>query len=353
MPFDIRMPDDFHAHLRQDDLLPPVVRDTAPWFGRVLAMPNTVPPVQDRNSLEHYRSQIMAAMPPECRFEPLLVFKVLPQITAQEVARMAAAGAVGGKLYPQGVTTNSSDGASDVESLYPVFEAMEAHGLVLEIHAEMPGAFVLDREERYLAVVDAVVNRFPTLRIVVEHVSSAAAVRYVVSAPERVAATVTVHHLLLTLDDVIGGELKPHHFCKPIAKRESDRQALLDVLTQGHPSFFFGSDSAPHRIGDKECESGCAGIYTAPVAVPLLVELAESLGLPVTEAEEPVGPSLEAFLSRYGAQFYQLPLQVRRLQIVEKPWTVPARYADVVPFAAGRELRYAALPETGEKDEYS
>jgi dihydroorotase len=345
MPFTMRMPDDFHAHLRQGTLLPPVVQETAPWFNRVLVMPNTVPPVKDASSLLAYRAEIEDAMSDDERFEPLLVFKLLPEISALEVGALKKAGAVGGKLYPQGVTTNSGDGASTVKPLFPVMEAMQEHDLVLEIHAEQPGSFVLDREEHYLAVVDQIVTRFPGLRVVVEHVSSRAGVEFVRSAPDRVAATITVHHLMLTLDDVVGGELKPHHFCKPIAKREDDRQALVDAVCGGEPSFFFGSDSAPHQVSDKECESGCAGIYTAPVAIPLLLEFAEANGLAITEASADGGPSLESFLSRYGAEFYRLPLARRKLQIVERSWTVPARYGTVVPFRSGTELRYAKQEE--------
>lgn len=340
MGYEMRLPDDFHVHLRQGPLLRQVVNETAGWFGRALAMPNTIPPVTSADAMTRYREQIVAAMPEDRPFEPLLVFKLLPGISPDEVARMKAAGAVGGKLYPQGVTTNSADGAPSAEPLYPVMAAMEEHDLVLEIHAEQPGSFVLDREEHYLTVVQQIIDRFPALRVVVEHVSSRAGVDFVRAASERVAATITVHHLLLTLDDVVGGELKPHHFCKPIAKREEDRQALLDAFASGEACFFFGSDSAPHQVGDKECESGCAGIYTAPVAVVLLIELAEERGVPVTEAAARGAPSLEAFLSRYGAEFYRLPVATRRLQIVERLWTVPHRYGPVVPFRAGTQLRY-------------
>lgn len=343
MSVSLRAPDDFHVHLRQAPLLGPVVRETSRWFPRVLVMPNTVPPVTTPDGLRAYGEEILRAVPAGRTMEPLLTFKVVPGIDARLVADLAAAGAVGGKLYPRGVTTNSADGVDEIDPLLPVFEAMAEHDLVLEIHAETPGVFSLDREAAFLPTVERLARRFPGLRIVIEHISSRQSVDALAELPSTVAATVTVHHLLLTLDDVVGGDLRPHHFCKPIAKRPEDRDAIVDAVFSGNPRLFFGSDSAPHSRGSKETDCGCAGIYTAPVAVPLLAELFEGAGISLTEADSGRGASLESFLSRYGAEFYRLPLNRERLTLVEDEWVVPDEYDGVVPFYAGARLRYRSV----------
>jgi dihydroorotase len=360
MAVSFRAPDDFHVHLRQAPALAPVVRETSRWCARALVMPNIVPPVTTPDALRRYREEILAEVPPGRSLEPLMTFKVVPSLDPREVAALTEAGAIGGKLYPQGVTTNSADGVSAVEPLYPVFEAMEERDLVLEVHAEEPGVFSLEREEAYLPHIERIASRFPQLRVVVEHVSSAAAIEMLASLPETVAATVTVHHLLLTLDDVVGDELRPHHFCKPIAKRERDRQAIRDAVFSGDPRVFFGSDSAPHPREAKEAACGCAGVYTAPVAIPLLAEIFENAGVPLTEAAagsaDPRAaaaggasgerarshrPSLESFVSRYGAEFYRLPLNDAAIRLVDSPWVVPDVCEGVVPFCASERLKYA------------
>ena len=341
MPIHLRAPDDFHVHLRQAPLLRPVVQETARWFARVLAMPNTVPPITTPDQILAYRREIRDATPSGRRLEPVMVFKVVPDVPAGAVSLLAAAGAVGGKLYPRGVTTNAQDGVVDVQELYPVLEAMEDLDLVLEVHAEAPGVFSLDREAAYLPTIERIVTRFPALRVVIEHVTSRDTIVALDGLPDTVGATITAHHLLLTLDDVIGGDLHPHHFCKPVAKRASDRDALCEAVLSGRPRVFFGSDSAPHLRGAKESACGCAGVYTAPVAIPLVAELFERAGVALTEAAaRPGQSSLEAFVSRAGAEFYGLPLNDRTITLVESEWVVPGSYAGVVPFRAGARLRY-------------
>ncbi|MFP4376130.1 MAG: dihydroorotase [Spirochaetales bacterium] len=350
MSLTLRMPDDFHVHLRQGEMIAPVIAETAPWFGRILVMPNVEPPIYSAERLLEYRREIEVAASRVIGASPqpelLMTFKVSPAIPVVEVQRLREAGAIGGKLYPRGVTTNSADGVEEIDALYPLLEAMEEHDLVLEIHAEEPGAFSLDREAAYMPTISRLARDFPELRIVVEHVSSKAAVEAVRACPANVAATVTLHHLMLTLDDVVGDCLQPHHFCKPIAKRPEDLEAIREAVLGGDPRFFFGSDSAPHPRDAKESACGCAGIYTAPVALPLLVELFEAAGVALTEAEADTGPnptsrpSLERFTSRLGAEFYRLPLPERSVTLAEIPWTVPASYAGVVPYYAGATLRY-------------
>jgi dihydroorotase len=251
--------------------------------------------------------------------------------TPATIRDAAAAGVVAAKLYPEGVTTNSGDGVRDVLALGEVFAAMSDAGLVLCLHGESPDAFCLDREERFLAeVLPGLARSFPDLRIVLEHVSTAAAVDWVRRHDGgNVAATVTVHHLLLTLDDVVGGLLAPHHFCKPVAKRPDDRAAIVAAAVGGDPRFFLGTDSAPHPRAAKESAHGCAGVFTAPVALPLLATVFESQGA--------LG-ALEGFCSAHGAAFYGLPPNPGTVRLVREAWDVPAEIDGIVPFRAGATL---------------
>ena len=334
----LRRPDDLHLHLRDGDLLRAVVRHSSGPFARGLVMPNTVPPVLTATDAEAYRKEIRDAVPAGHRFEPLMTIKVVPSTTAETVRQARAAGVVAAKLYPEGVTTNSADGVRDVAALAGAFAAMAEVGMVLCVHGEAPDAFCLDREAAFVdRTLPDLLAGFPDLRIVVEHVSTAAAVERVRAEPPgpdgrpRLGATVTVHHLLLTLDDVVGGALAPHHFCKPLAKRPEDRDAVLAAALSGDPRFFLGTDSAPHRRRDKEGPEGCAGVFTAPVALPVLAEVFEDHG---------ALPRLDAFTGRFGAAFYGLAPNEGTVTLRKEPWVVPADHAGVVPFRAGATLRW-------------
>jgi dihydroorotase len=374
-----------HVHLRQDSLLRTAVRDTAWWCGAALVMPNTVPPVATAKDVVRYRAEIEraaieasaeqgtaaggktgarmdaeAASERHTGFTPLMSFKLLDSTDPEEVLRLKEAGAVAGKYYPRGATTNAEDGVRSIESVYPVLEMMEKHDLVLCIHGEEPSEFCMDRERAFLPVIDRIVRRFPSLRVVMEHVTTADAVETVRSMPSRVAATITVHHLVLTLDDVVGGFLQPHHFCKPVAKRPEDRDALRNVVLEGHPRFFFGSDSAPHLREHKECAEGCAGVYSAPVAIPVLAEFFSQ-----TMSGTPEDPhaghggtgddrpgwvkTLENFTGVYGKAFYGVSAGLGTsdsgiIDIVQDPWTVPAESGGVVPFFAGKKISWRLTP---------
>jgi dihydroorotase len=321
-------PDDFHVHLRQDDALADYARQTASQFRRALVMPNTLPPISSVAGLTAYREWILRAAP---SFEPLMSFKVTEELTEQGVQELAGAGAVAGKLYPRGVTTHAEDGVRDVQALYPALATMEREGLVLCIHGEEPGTFILDRERAFLPRLVELAERFPTLRIVFEHASTKEAVACVAELPPTVAATITVHHLLLTLDDLLGTGIVPHHFCKPVVQTPADRAALRHAAFSGSAKFFFGSDSAPHPRKNKECAHGAAGVYSAPVALPALCELF------VAEADL---ATLEAFTSRHGADFYGLPHNEGTVALAEDPWQVPSEVDGAVPLLAGRTLRY-------------
>lgn len=326
--FTFRKPDDMHIHFRQGKMLDAYARTAAQSFARCLVMPNTMPPIATAEELSSYGRTITAAAP---GFVPLLTFKVLGGRQAEQVSQLKAAGAVAGKLYPRGATTNAEDGVAVIEEAYPVFEAMQDESLVLCVHAEEPSAPVLERERAFLPALQRIVSRFPRLRLVVEHVSSADAVAFVQSMPETVAATVTVHHLLLTLDDLLGEKLAPHLFCKPVVKFDSDRSAICAAVLGGDSKFFFGSDSAPHPQASKESGAGAAGVYSAPTAVPLLIDFFESHG----ELRK-----LEAFTSGFGSAFYRLPVNDSRVTYEKSAWEVPASVDGAVPLWAGRMLAW-------------
>ncbi len=328
---DIPLPDDFHIHLRQGLPLTNYTRDAAFSFGRVLVMPNTSPPIRTPVEAVKYRDRIVAAGRDAEGFEPLMTFYIDTAMREQEISSLAEAGVVAGKLYPRGATTNSGHGVSDIEAAFPVFEAMEKADLVLCIHGELPDHFVLDRESAFLPVLRKIAERFPRLRIVLEHVSTAEGIAAVRDLPDTVAGTITVHHLLFTLDEVVGELLRPHRFCKPIAKRPEDRTALREAAFSADPRFFFGSDSAPHPVTAKECDGGCAGIYSAPTAVPILLSLFEQH----SDLDSFVG-----FTARNGARFYGVPEASVRVRYTRTGWHVPERTSDIVALGAGERLEW-------------
>lgn len=329
----VRAPDDFHVHVRQGERLADLVPLTAACFRRALIMPNIVPPVATARQVQEYRRRVRAAGGEG--FGPLMTIKLLETTTPEVVyATRVSEGAVAAKLYPRGVTTNAEDGVT-LENfpgcLADTLGAMEQLGMVLSIHGEMPGAFCLDREVQFLSKVEKLRADFPKLKIVLEHITTETAVNFVARLPETVAATITVHHLFLTLDDVVGDTLQPHHFCKPVAKFPRDREALRQAALSGNPKFFLGTDSAPHPVSAKECAAGCAGVFTAPVALPLLAELFDDHG---------ALDRLEPFIAEFGAAFYGLPRNREALELLRCSWTVPERIGDYVPFRAGQPIAW-------------
>lgn len=328
-------PDDFHVHLRRGAMLHNVLPHTAEHFARALVMPNTDPPILTAEDVVAYEEEILSACSGRYRgyFEPLMTIQIVPQTTPAQVKAADRAGAVAGKIYPRGVTTNSQNGVMNYQALAPVFQAMQDYGMVLSLHGESPDpeVFCLDREAVFLETLNWIAEHFPGLRIVLEHVTTAAAVKVVLDLPENVAATVTVHHLILTLDDVVGGKLKPHYFCKPLAKRPEDRAAIVQAALNGNPKFFLGTDSAPHSRQAKECAACSAGIFTAPVALPMLAEFFNG---------HHALDKLEDFTSVFGANFYGLPSNTDTLTLAlnedaGQAAEVPAEYGGVVPFTYG------------------
>ncbi|WP_322822680.1 dihydroorotase [Chloroflexus sp.] len=324
-------PLDMHVHLREGAMLRLVVPFSAAQFAGAVIMPNLVPPVDNADRLARYHEEIRAAVDPY-PFLPLMTLFFRPYDVQTLQALREHIFAI--KLYPEGVTTNSAGGVSDLTAIEPTLAMMEELGIPLLVHGESHG-FVLDREAEFLPVYERWARTFPRLRIVMEHITTAAALDLLERYP-NLFATVTLHHLLITLDDVAGGLLQPHLFCKPIAKRPADRDALLAAALAGHPKLMFGSDSAPHPIDRKEAAFCAAGVFSAPVLLPMLVELFER-----HNALE----RLPDFVSGNARRIHGLNPPARTVRLVEDPWQVPMRYGDVVPFAAGQTLRWRVVAE--------
>ena len=318
----ITRPDDWHVHLRDGEVLADTVRDISRYNGRALIMPNTVPPITDTEMALAYRGRIQAHNK-SSQFEPLMALYLTDNTTPDEIRRAKASGAVvAAKLYPAGATTNSDSGVTDAKNIYPVFEAMQEVGMLLLVHGEVTHNHIdiFDREKEFLDTVLApIVNDFPELKIVLEHITTKDAAEFVNNANDNVAATITAHHLLYNRNHMLVGGIRPHFYCLPILKRNTHQQALVEAATSGNAKFFIGTDSAPHAKDKKENACGCAGSYTAHAAVELYAEVFEKEGKL---------DNLEAFVSLNGPAFYGLETNSDTITLAKKPWTVPA----VMPF---------------------
>ena len=333
----IARPDDWHLHLRDGDEMASVLAHTARVFARAIVMPNLRIPVTTTALAAAYRDRIRGVLPKRSRFEPLMTLYLTDNTGAEEIARAKSSGIVFGvKYYPAGATTNSGSGVTRIERVYPALQAMQEHDLPLLVHGEVvaPDVDVFDRERVFLETVLAdVVRRFPRLRIVVEHASTREAVEFVAAGGQRVAATITAHHLLYNRSALFTGGFRPHYYCLPVLKREEHRAALLRAATSGNPKFFLGTDSAPHARAAKETLCGHAGIYSAPAAIELYAEAFERAG---------ALDKLEGFASFYGPAFYGLPRNTGSITLSKETWTVPAELpfgaATVVPLRAGESI---------------
>jgi dihydroorotase len=335
----LRRPDDWHVHLRDGAALSAVVKFSAQRFGRAIVMPNLQPAVTTTAAARAYRDRILAALPAGARFEPLLTLYLTDGTTPQEIDRARAAGFVHGvKLYPAGATTHSDAGVTDIAKVYGVLARMEEIGMPLLVHGETPrpDVDVFDRESDFIdAVMQPLVNRFRGLKVVFEHITTARAVEFVSGARAGVAATITPQHLLHNRNAIFAGGIRPHYFCWPILKRESDRQALLGAATGGNPRFFLGTDSAPHERSTKESACGCAGMFTAHAAIELYAEAFESVGRL---------DRLEAFASHFGADFYGLPRHDEKITLIKESWVPPEVYdfgnGTLVPYRGGESIAW-------------
>ena len=335
----ITRPDDWHLHLRDGEHMRAVLPDTARRFGRAIVMPNLRPPVTTTAAALSYRDRILEALPAGARFEPLMTLYLTDLTEPHEIARARASRAVHAvKYYPAGATTNSDAGVTDLARCYPVFEAMAAHGMPLLVHGEVtdPAVDIFDRERVFLErELVPLAERFPQLKIVVEHITTREAADFVRAAPDNVAATVTAHHLLLNRNALFTGGIRPHHYCLPVIKRETHREALVAAATSGNRKFFLGTDSAPHARHTKETDCGCAGMYTAHAGIELYAEAFERAG---------ALDKLEGFASEFGADFYGLPRNEERITLEKQAYPVPAELAfgadTLVPFRAGSEVAW-------------
>ncbi len=300
-------------------------------------MPNLKPPVRTTEDALAYRDRILAALPAGAAFEPLMTLYLTDDTPPEEISRAKLSGRVHGvKLYPAGATTHSEAGVTRLSRCFHALERMQAVGLPLLVHGETtePAIDVFDREMVFIEeVLGPTLERFPGLKIVLEHVTTREAVQFVEVTGPNVAATITAHHLLLNRNALFLGGVRPHHYCLPVLKREEDREALVGAAVSGNPKFFLGTDSAPHARAAKEAACGCAGIYTAHAAIELYAIAFEEAG---------ALDKLEGFASEFGARFYGLPVNGERITLLREDWKVPERLAfggdELVPLRAGESI---------------
>ncbi|QQE67217.1 dihydroorotase [Leptolyngbya sp. BL0902] len=331
-------PDDWHLHLRDGEALKTVLPYTARQFARAIVMPNLKPPVRTVAEAAAYRDRILAALPAGQVFEPLMTLYLTDNTRPEEILAAKASSFVKAvKYYPAGATTNSDSGVTDIRKGDAVFAAMEEADLPLLLHGEVTHATIdiFDREKVFIEThLMPLRQRFPKLRIVLEHITTAEAVDYVQST-DRIAATITPQHLLFSRTALFQGGLRPHYYCLPILKRETHRQALVEAATSGNPKFFLGTDSAPHPRHSKESDCGCAGCFSALHALELYAEAFEA-----AEALD----KLEAFASFYGPDFYRLPRNTDTITLTKTPWRIPDELpfgeSGLVPLRAGEELTW-------------
>ena len=336
----ITRPDDWHLHLRDGACLAAVLPDTARRFSRAIVMPNLLPPVTNVASAAAYRDRILAALPKGMQFEPLMTLYLTETTSPADIAEAKASGFVHAvKYYPAGATTHSDAGVNDLARCSETLAAMALHDLPLLMHGEVtdPGIDIFDRERAFIETqLEPAVREFPELRIVLEHITTRDAVAFVERSSARVAATITAHHLLLNRNHMFIGGIRPHHYCLPILKRETHRQALLASATGGNPKFFLGTDSAPHARNTKETSCGCAGVYTAHAAIELYAEAFDSVGRL---------DRLEAFASHHGPDFYGLPRNSDRITLERCAQRVPSElpFGDdrLVPMRAGEDIAFS------------
>lgn len=332
-------PDDWHLHIRDGEVLPDVLADTARCFARAIIMPNLKPPVTTVEQALAYRQRINTALPANSTFNALMTLYLTDNTQPGEIAKAKTSGHVHAvKYYPAGATTNSDAGVTDIKKTYATLEAMAEHGVPLLVHGEVtdPTVDVFDREKVFIDTVLApLLQKIPQLRVVLEHITTTDAVEFVRSGPTTLAATITPHHLLWNRNEMFRGGIRPHAYCLPVLKREMHRLALRTAATCGDKKFFLGTDSAPHAIHTKETACGCAGIYNAPVAIEIYATVFEQMG----KLDQ-----LEAFASRNGPAFYGLPLNTGKIKLIKQNWQVAELQkfggTQIKPMCAGETLSW-------------
>ncbi len=333
-------PDDWHLHLRDGAAMAAVLPDTARRVARAIVMPNLKPPVRTTAEALAYRERILAALPAGARFEPLMTLYLTDDTPPEEIARAKLSGRVQAvKYYPAGATTHSDAGVTRISRCFAALEKMAELGVPLLVHGEVtdPVVDVFDREKAFIEdVLGPLVERFPSMRVVLEHITTRDAVHYVEVTGPNIAATITAHHLLLNRNALFQGGIRPHHYCLPVLKREQHREALIEAAISGNPKFFLGTDSAPHAKHTKENDCGCAGIYTAHAAIELYATAFEEAG---------ALDRLEGFASLHGPKFYGLPPNQEKIRLERRAWNVPAVLGfgehQLVPLRAGESLPWS------------
>jgi dihydroorotase len=335
----LRRPDDWHLHLRDGAAMASVLADSARRFARAIVMPNLKPAVRTTEQALAYRDRILAALPKGAKFDPLMTLYLTDDTPPDEISRAKLSGRVHGvKLYPAGATTHSDEGVTRLSRCFHALERMQDVGLPLLVHGETtdPAIDVFDREQVFIEeVLGPLLERFPRLKVVLEHITTREAAQFVEVTGPNVAATITVHHLLMNRNALFLGGIRPHHYCLPVLKRESHREALVEAASSGNPKYFLGTDSAPHARGAKEAACGCAGMYTAHAAIELYAAAFEEAG---------ALDKLEGFASVFGAQFYGLPPNRDTITLERAEWRIPERLAfgadELVPLRAGETLAW-------------
>ena len=333
-------PDDWHLHLRDGDMLKAVAPESARDFGRAIIMPNLVPPVVTAAQAAAYRSRIMAALPAQSDFQPLMTLYLTEETDPEDLAAAHASGLVtAAKLYPAGATTNSASGVTDFDKLQPVLEKMAEIGMPMCVHGEVTDADIdiFDREAVFIdRVLDPLRRRVAGLKVVMEHITTAEGAYYAKSDPGQLAATITTHHLIINRNHILAGGIKPHYYCLPVAKRETHRLALLDAATSGNPCYFLGTDSAPHTDEAKQSACGCAGVFSATNTMSCLAEVFEAAG---------ALDRLEGFTALLGPQFYGLAPNADTITLtkgdpVEFPKHIDSGAGPVTLFNPGFDLHW-------------
>jgi len=335
-------PDDWHLHVRDGEAMASVIPHTARQFARAIIMPNLKTPITTVDMALAYRKQILAALPDGSDFQPLMTLYLTDNTSAEEIFKAATCEHIYAvKLYPSGATTNADAGVTDLKHTHDALRAMQETGLPLLIHGEVtdPGIDVFDREKVFIHdQLMPLMGYFPLLKVVLEHITTRDAVDFILNAPLNVAATITAHHLLMNRNEMFKGGIRPHHYCLPILKRETHREALTFAATSGNSKFFLGTDSAPHPKGAKESACGCAGMYTAHAAIELYAEAFANVG---------ALDKLEAFASFYGPDFYGLPRNTSSITLQQQEWTVPEHYPlgkqQVIPLRAGETINWTLV----------
>jgi dihydroorotase len=335
----IKTPDDWHLHFRDGDILAETVAATARCFDRAIVMPNLAPPVRDAADAESYKQRILAARPAGSNFEPLMTLYLTDRTTVEDINEAAKAGIKAVKLYPAGATTNSDAAVTNIDGLTDVFAALEANNMLLLVHGEVTDSHIdiFDREKEFIDQrMGPITQKYPTLKIVFEHITTKDAAEFVLAADGNIGATITPQHLMLNRNDLLVGGIRPHNYCLPVLKRNIHQQALRDVVATGSDKFFLGTDSAPHEQAKKETACGCAGCYSAWAAIELYTQVFDELG---------ALDKLEGFASLHGPKFYDLPENTGTITLVRESWTLPESITlpngrPIIPFMAGSDVQW-------------